>query len=155
MFITRTIITVILAILFFPVAGFADQSIKNFAITPSLKEASLGTYMDILEDREGRYGVNDLSDPDIARQFVRSDREEPSFGFTDSVYWVRLSVENQSDAAVKWYLELIYPLIDSVHIYIPAADGQYLVRCSDWFGCRRFFLPVYRGSTADFWTAAG
>ena len=119
---------VILALLFFPVVGFADQSTVNFAISPSLKEASLGTYLDILEDREGQYGVNDLSHPDIASQFVRSDREEPSYGFTDSVYWVRLSVENQSDNEVKWYLELIYPLIDSVDIYIPAENGQYLTR---------------------------
>jgi signal transduction histidine kinase/DNA-binding response OmpR family regulator len=125
-------LTVLIAVLFFPICGNtgqdAGQENRSFIIDPILKTASLGTYLDIFEDSERQYKVEDLSLPEIASQFVRSEQNEPSFGFTESVYWARLTVENQSEKHVKWFLELTYPLIDSVDIYIPAVDNTYEVR---------------------------
>ena len=121
-------LTILIVILFFPVCGNTSQKNKPFLIDPELKTTSLGLYLDIFEDSEHQYSIEDLSRPEIASQFVRSEQNEPSFGFTSSVYWARLIVENQSDEQIKWLLELTYPLIDFVDIYIPATDRKYEVR---------------------------
>ena len=121
-------LTILIALLFFPVSGNANQKNKYFLIDPGLKTTSLGLYLDIFEDSEHQYKVEDFSRPEIASQFIRSEQNKPSFGFTSSVYWARLNVENQSDEQIKWFLELTYPLIDFVDLYIPAIDGKYEVR---------------------------
>ncbi len=117
-----------LILILLPVYGSANQAHEPFLINSSLQGVSLGLHLDILEDSQKQYSVEDLSLPEIASQFFRSDQNEPSFGFTKSVYWARLKVKNQSDEQIKWFLELSYPLIDSVDIYIPEENNRYTVR---------------------------
>lgn len=106
-------------------ASFASEEYDFYPIDPFLEEVELGPHIDILEDKEHLYEVGDLSRPEVASQFFRSQDTEPSFGFSDSVYWVRLSVENKSEELIRWYLELGYPLLDSIDLYSPQENGQY------------------------------
>lgn len=46
-------------------------------------------------------------------------------GFTDSVYWLRFSVDNISPEATRWYLEVRYPILDSIEYFIPDSEGEY------------------------------
>lgn len=103
----------------------ASEEHSFFRVDSSLDEVKLGPHFDILEDKEHLLEVGDLSRPEIASRFFRSEDIEPSFGFSDSVYWVRLSVENQSVESIEWYLELSYPVIDSIDLYSPQENGQY------------------------------
>ncbi len=125
---TIAVVAIFLTTLFYSVCGNANQTNAPFLINSSIQNESLGLYLDILEDSERLYDIESLSRPEIASQFVRSKQGEPGFGFSDSVYWVRLSVENQSEVRVKWFLELNYPLIDYVDIYVPEENNQYSVR---------------------------
>lgn len=47
-----------------------------------------------------------------------NDKSEYNFGFQKNAYWFRFSVENLSSQAARYYLELDYPLIDKVDIFI-------------------------------------
>ena len=98
----------------------AQQGI--FTIDPALDNASLGRHIEILEDRTGELTIEDVTSPEIGRAFSPSEADEPGYGFTASVYWARLTVSNPSNAPIEWYLELGYPLLDFVDLFIP--DGQ-------------------------------
>ena len=43
-------------------------------------------------------------------------------------YWVRFEVRNETDAALPWLLELAYPHLDYVDLYLPRAQGGFEVR---------------------------
>ena len=123
--IANAIILLLFTELLFYTDCLAAEPGEAFIINPSVKDTFLGSYMDILEDPEKQYGIDDIIRPDISAKFNRSKQDEPSFGFTDSAYWVRLYIENPSNENHEWLLEVTYPLIDSVTLYAPSADNQY------------------------------
>lgn len=58
--------------------------------------------LQILEDKNGEWTIEDVTSPELATQFVPSQEEAPSYGFSDSVYWVRFYVKNEADPASSW-----------------------------------------------------
>jgi signal transduction histidine kinase len=89
---------------------------------------SLGKSIEILEDKSASLTIDDILDEEIDKQFFRSEEAEPGFGFTASVYWVKLEVQNPSDQNIKWNLEIAYPLIDLIEIYIPSETDRFIVK---------------------------
>ena len=92
-------------------------------ITEEVQEATLGVWLDILEDKSGQLSINDVVQDDMATQFSRSVQDEPGFGFTDSAYWARFTLENPSPQPLDWYLEVGYPLIDQVDLFTADERG--------------------------------
>lgn len=95
------------------------------ALASDLRGVALGPHMALLEDPGGRLTVEQVSAPASAARFVPGSRDAPSFGFTDSIYWIRLVVHNPSDAPRAWLLELANPLLDEVTLYTPRRDGGF------------------------------
>jgi signal transduction histidine kinase len=93
-----------------------------------LTGTALGTHIDILEDKSAQMNIQDVTrglSGDIAwKPFVR---QTPSFGFTESAYWVRLKVSNRQQYSIDWLLEIGYPAIDSITVFIPES-GVYLTK---------------------------
>ena len=98
---------------------------RVFTISSSLDYASIGKYLEVLEDESGDLTIDDVTSSELSQQFFLSEKDEPGFGFTSSVYWGRLTVNNQQDKAVVWYLEIGYPLIDYIDLYIPTSKGDF------------------------------
>jgi len=123
-------ILLIFFLITFSHVSFADtkQAPKYFQISEDIKEYPLGKHLYILEDTEHKYTINDILKPEISIKFTLSKADEPSFGFTDSVYWVRLTINNPSDKLQKWYLEMLYPLLDFIELYVPDEQQQYSVK---------------------------
>jgi signal transduction histidine kinase len=69
-----------------------------------------------------------MAKSEISKRFFSSDEEEPGFGFTSSVYWVRLMVNNPQDKLVNWYLEIEYPLLDYINLYILDGEDRFIVK---------------------------
>jgi signal transduction histidine kinase/DNA-binding response OmpR family regulator len=112
------------ALLFPAVSGTATKDIF-YPITLVERDAPLGRYMQILEDPDGVLGPADVLAPARLDDFILPDEDEPGFGFTGSVYWVKLTVQNQLDEPVDWFLDLRYPLLDSVDLYVLQDDGTF------------------------------
>ncbi len=110
-----------------PLSRLSAQQV-TFTIDPSLGHASLGRHIEILEDRTGDFRIEDVTTPEIALAFSPSEDEEPSFGFTSSVYWARLTVINPSTDPVEWFLEVGYPLIDFIDLYIPDPNEGFKIK---------------------------
>jgi signal transduction histidine kinase len=97
-------------------------------IATNLRGRELGRHIELLEDPQGTLGIDDVTRPEIARRFEAPAAPVPNFGFTPSVYWIRLRVENASPRARPWLLELAYPQLDEVTLYLPNAEGGFDAR---------------------------
>ncbi len=96
----------------------------------------LGGRVEILEDASGAMVLQDvLSLPE--NQWKRSEKTTPSFGFTSSAYWVRFCVVNRQPYPIDWFLEVGYPMIDSVMIFIPESGVYVSKMTGDHFPFRQ------------------
>ncbi|MBJ6360392.1 7TM diverse intracellular signaling domain-containing protein [Paenibacillus sp. GCM10012307] len=78
----------------------------------------LNDYMEVLEDQSGQWTLQDVQSPDLQRLFQRADGKA-SFGYTESAYWIRVVLRNQSGSS-RWQLTLQNPLIDYFNLYTSA-----------------------------------
>ncbi|MFH0977033.1 MAG: 7TM diverse intracellular signaling domain-containing protein [Spirochaetota bacterium] len=88
-------------------------------LTEPKEEYPLGLHLEILEDREKKWKIEDASSPKLTEYFFQSSKETPNFGFIDYAYWVRFKLINKSHKE-DWLLEISYPLLDQIEVYIPA-----------------------------------
>jgi two-component system, sensor histidine kinase LadS len=86
-------------------------------IDSGLSEIPLGPHLEILEDRAGKWELQDVLKGAPSASFVQSRDDFPGFGFTRSVYWARFRVYNKCDSDITWYLETSYPHLDRINVY--------------------------------------
>jgi diguanylate cyclase (GGDEF)-like protein len=87
----------------------------------------LGDALELLEDRVGNLDVATVSTAPTDARFISATLESTNIGFSASAWWARVTVRNPSDASRLIYLRQDYPLIDSLDLYEPAAEGQWVV----------------------------
>jgi signal transduction histidine kinase len=105
-----------------------DAQQTGFTISSSVKSASLGKSIQILEDKSRTLTIDEIIQTNVQNKFFSSDEKEPGFGFTSSVYWVKLNVSNPTNLDFEWYLEIAYPLIDFIEIYIPTEANDFITK---------------------------
>jgi len=89
-------------------------------------------HIDVLEDKSGKLTIDEVSSPAIAARFKPDNRRVLNFGVTSSVYWLRFSVANDAAAAKRWLLELAFPNMDYLDLYVTGVDGGFdLMRAGD------------------------
>ena len=119
-----------------PAAGAARGPLQ---LTAGQDKLALGPYMDILEDPSGQLTIEQVAalgaaaDPGTAApagEFIPSQSDSPGFGFTRSVYWVRLPLENPSAQPIKRLLEVDFANSHYVDLYTPLPGGGYRARQS-------------------------
>jgi signal transduction histidine kinase len=91
-------------------------------LTDGQERYPLGRHLEFLEDQEKRWTIEDITSPELARQFQPSREEVPVFGFSDSVYWVRFRVKNETSATADWRLEQLFANTQYVDLYQPYAN---------------------------------
>jgi signal transduction histidine kinase/PAS domain-containing protein len=113
-------------------AGKATPTPK---ITPALPDAGpviltdaqdaypLGLHMQFLEDRSGRLTIDEVASPEFDSRFTQSQVVAPTFGYTDSAYWIRFSLLNKASPTERWVLQMQFPNMHYVDLYTPRADG--------------------------------
>jgi signal transduction histidine kinase len=97
------------------------QSQNPLILTNDQEQHPLGPHLEILEDKEGAWTIEDVTSPAIANQFVTSQEAAPGFGFTDSAYWVRFHVQNEAKENAEW---IVFYGSDAFFIdyYLPSND---------------------------------
>ncbi len=93
-------------------------------LTDEVQQYPLGQYLEILEDPGGELTIEDVASPRYDSQFVRSKVEVPSYGFTSSVYWVRIRLDNENRRMDHWLLELAFAGMNYADLYTPLPDGD-------------------------------
>ena len=69
--------------------------------------------------------TNSLSLEEVqGKEFTRVEESVASFGFTTSSYWFKIMITSKDDAlAHKWWLDVAYPLLDKIDLYICDEDN--------------------------------
>ncbi len=77
-----------------------------------------GRYLSYLEDNSGRLGIADVMGEKAGKPFKRAESDRLAFGFTDSAYWYRFQLRNADSSISDWILEVQYPLLDLIEVYL-------------------------------------
>jgi len=100
---------------------------RAFELGAQPSRVDLGAAVEYLEDPRRQLQLTDLEQPEVAARFQpwRVSLGSPSFGYTDSAYWLRLCLSRAPAAPEDWLLELSYPLLSELEFHAP---GQPAVR---------------------------
>jgi len=91
---------------------------QTLSILPDTQQLVLGPYLEYLEDASGSYQIDDLLQAGSAHPWQKSDQKILNFGYTDSVYWVRLTLNQAGTQPQRYWLEVAYPALDHIQLYI-------------------------------------
>jgi two-component system, sensor histidine kinase LadS len=116
---------ILLSTLFSPRYLSASESI---VIEQDLYKKPIGKYMDILEDKNRKWTIDDVVSGSMSDLFIPSTVDSPAFGFTLSAYWVRFTVVNSLSKEVSWLLEVAYPPMDHIQVYIPVSSESFDIK---------------------------
>ena len=119
-------------------------ALEPLILTDQQGEYQLGRYFDILEDPSGELTIADVTSPEYATQFVRNQVAVPNYSITDSAYWLRLRVRNETNLTNQWLLEVNFPNLNYVDLYTPSEGGEFIKKDSG--GLRKFDtreIPYY------------
>lgn len=88
----------------------------------------LGQSMYVFEDVRGDASIGDITSPALERSFRQHDKPVLNAGYSRSVFWLRLDLQyqpQQAEGARNWLLELAYPPLDHLELYLPDASGEF------------------------------
>ncbi len=94
----------------------------------STRSLPLGREMHVFEDREGNASIAQVSAPAFSEHFRRHQADVLNAGYSTSVFWIRLDLHYTalpSAAPRSWLLELAYPPLDHLELYLPDATGTF------------------------------
>ena len=107
------------------VAQGGDPSAEEpLILTDAQGQYPLGLHMEILEDPTGKLTIEEVSSPAFASQFTPSQVAVPNYGYTESAYWVRLHLDNETRQVDEWLLEVGFAHVHYVDLYTPLPDGK-------------------------------
>ncbi len=99
----------------------AQEGLEPVQLPPESLPYSVGGHFQYVADPQGRMDINAVREvPDSHWRAVAS--ETPNFGFTDTTYWFRASFTQGSEEQ-EWLLELAYPLLDYVDLWVFGEEG--------------------------------
>lgn len=94
-------------------------------VSGALQGATLEGQLSDLEDPEGALHFDDVRKLAEQGRFVPLRTPRPAFGYTRSTHWLRFRIQNRAREARAWLLELAFPHLDYVTLYVPRPDGRY------------------------------
>ncbi|MDH4555096.1 response regulator [Pseudomonas sp. BN417] len=92
------------------------------------RNVPLGQHMDVFEDVRGDAGIEDITSPALDGSFRRNEKPVLNAGYSRSVFWLRIDLEYRprtQGGQQIWLLELAYPPLDHLDLYLPDSQGGY------------------------------
>ncbi|WP_286785552.1 MULTISPECIES: hybrid sensor histidine kinase/response regulator [Pseudomonas] len=83
---------------------------------------SLGPYVGILEDPEGLLDIEQVRRIED-RLFRPAPGVYPNMGKSRSTWWLKVDLRNSRPHALDGFIEVNYPLLDDIQLYLIAPDG--------------------------------
>ena len=130
----KPFILTIIAALFLCIPALAQDSEpspqESLVLSDQLGQYPLGLHMDILEDPSGELTIDQVASPEYASRFKRSQENVPVYGYTNSIFWLQLRFLNQTNLTNQWLLEVNFPNLNYVDLYLPREGGGFWVKQS-------------------------
>lgn len=86
--------------------------------------------MQILEDKEGHLTIEDILSANLSKDSERKEDGIPSYGYSNSVYWVMFEIYNRSNEE-EFTLEFPYAPHDSITLYEQKSSGYSVSKGGD------------------------
>ena len=93
-------------------------------LTDEQGEYPLGLHLEILEDPGGELTIEEVSSLEFDSRFIPSLVKVPNYGFTDSAYWVRFRLDNETRHTEQWLLDVGFANMQYVDLFTPLPDGE-------------------------------
>lgn len=118
--------------LFFSLLVFVAFLSAAFAQDLRLGVNNLANRISVLEDHGGHFKYEQIISPQLQTRFKSLDGLDvtKNYGFTNSVYWIKLSLSRDALDPKDWVIEIPYLGLDKVELY----DEQGLVATSGGYG---------------------
>ncbi|WP_293268862.1 diguanylate cyclase [Neptunomonas sp.] len=100
----------------------ANDTEKVLTVNALKSAIDLTPYINILEDSSKKLTYQDFSKPEVLQQFKPLDKAA-NFGFSESVWWVKLKIVNNDKQSQKVTIRQNYPLIDYVDFHSQQING--------------------------------
>ncbi len=84
---------------------------------------AFGEYVEFVEDKNKSLTIDNIIKKDV--MWKQSSQKALNFGFTNSQFWFKFTIKNTTDLDKRWYLEIDYPMIDTIELYTMCNAGQY------------------------------
>lgn len=88
----------------------------------------LGRLMAVMEDPGRDVTIDEVVSLDAAGRFVESKEDVLNAGYSRSAFWLRIDLNYRAESTTerrRWWLELAYPPLDHVDLYLPDGLGSY------------------------------
>ncbi|OYY34533.1 MAG: hypothetical protein B7X65_15550 [Polaromonas sp. 39-63-25] len=81
----------------------------------------------VLEDPGGQLSLDEVLQPAQQARFktVAQSGSATNFGLTSSAFWLRITLQAQTDTPAPWLLEVAYPAIDQLDLYTATPRGGF------------------------------
>jgi serine phosphatase RsbU (regulator of sigma subunit) len=112
------IVFILLTVLVIPAFGASPVRVDD-----TLKSDEIGSDMDYYEDAAATMRVGEVASQRLA--WKKSASASFNFGFASSAYWFRFVIDNRQLTDRGMYLEISYPMLDNIELYIPDGKGGF------------------------------
>lgn len=99
-------------------------------IDEATRHLPLGKIMQVYEDRDGSASIAQVSAPIFASRFRTHHQDVLNAGYSHSVFWLKVELHYVASANAQprqWLLELAYPPMDHIELYLPGSDGEFVL----------------------------
>jgi len=124
----KLIILVIYFLLSVPYALAIENT--TLRLTNDAKEYSLTPYFSILSDPNNSLAIEDVLSGTFSNAFIKNTKKSINFGYTDTVYWLKFKVINNTHSNAQWVLDQKFAATQSVDVYVLENDGSYIKKSS-------------------------
>ncbi|MFD2231448.1 EAL domain-containing protein [Alkalimarinus sediminis] len=99
---------------------FLSSSAHSFVISSGDQRISLNAYLSYYEDEKGLLELDDVVQLQRDGRLVENNEETLNFGFSDSVYWVRVSFSFADflNSTESWIVSLDYAPLRNIDLYV-------------------------------------
>ena len=87
-------------------------------------EVPLGRSLEYFEDESRALVLEDILMSSMQEQWRKLEVETPNFGFNESAFWIRFSLEAETRLSGSWLIQCSYMLLDYIDVYIRDESGQ-------------------------------
>jgi PAS domain S-box-containing protein len=109
-------------------SAISAQANLRLSLSDNVNKYLLGDQFSYLEDSSGKLTLEEVRNPDRHLSWKEIQTERANFGFSKSVFWMKLSAEYVPDdghhTIKRWWLISEYPDLDYIDMYLVRADGS-------------------------------
>jgi len=127
---------ILLIIMFLSVTAYSN----TFILESKLTKKNIARNFDYFEDKTAALTIEEVVSKPL--NWSNTEKEAFNFGFTTSAYWFRITVTNSSENNEPWFLEIDYPMLDVIKLFIPSVNGGFTVKeTGDHYSFKKRDIP--------------